>query len=136
MKPDRPERRPIFNKKKQKKMYKKNKANKTTITVNQAYEGETIEQKINRIVNNGEPITDGAPLIYTDRKDGVEPQYDIRTDRFEVALDAMDKVTATHQAKREMRIGEKTFDTMTPEQQKTFNEKFPNNKHNKKEGGA
>ena len=26
------------------------------------YEGETIEQKVNRIVNNNEPITDGAPL--------------------------------------------------------------------------
>ena len=33
------------------------------------YEGETIEQKVNRIVNNNEPITDGAPIIFTDRYD-------------------------------------------------------------------
>ena len=37
------------------------------------YEGETIEQKVNRIVNNNEPITDGAPIIFTERKDGVLP---------------------------------------------------------------
>ena len=44
------------------------------------YEGETIEQKVNSIVNNNEPITDGSPIIFTERKDGVLPEYDIRTD--------------------------------------------------------
>lgn len=77
--------------------------NKTTLRVNNAYEGETIEQKIFRITNNKEPITDGAPLIYTDRSEGVQPDYNIRTDRFEVAIDAMDKVTKAQQAKREER---------------------------------
>ena len=52
------------------------------------YEGETIEAKVNRIVNNGEPITDGTPIIYTERKDGVLPEYDIRTDRWDIAIDA------------------------------------------------
>ena len=56
------------------------------------YEGETIEQKVNRIVNNNEPITDGAPIIFTERKDGVLPEYDIRTDRWDIAITAMDKV--------------------------------------------
>lgn len=78
--------------------------NETQITTNQTYEGETIEQKIERITTNKEPIKDGAPLIYTERKNGVEPQYDIRTDRWEIAIDAMDKVTKTHQAKREESI--------------------------------
>ena len=45
----------------------------------ETFEGETIETKVNRIVNNGEPIKDGAPIIYTERKDGVLPEYDIRT---------------------------------------------------------
>ena len=76
---------------------------KTTINRNTSYIGETIEQKVNRIMNNKEPITDGAPLTYTERKDGVQPDYNIRTDRFEVAIDAMDKVSKTHQAKREER---------------------------------
>ena len=55
----------------------------------EAYVGESIEHKVRRIVNNKEPIKDGAPLIYTERKDGVQPSYNIRTDRFEVAVEAM-----------------------------------------------
>lgn len=107
-----------------------------TIKVNESYVGETIEQKIYRITNNKEPIKDGAPLIYTDRSEGVKPEYDIRTDRWEVAIEAMSTVDKSYKAQREQRIGEKTYDTMTPEQQKTFNEKFPTNKHNKTNGGT
>jgi hypothetical protein len=81
-------------------MYKQIKPRRTSLTVNTSYEGETIEAKIRRIVNNKEPISDGAPLIYTNRKDGVLPEYDIKTDRFEIAVDAMDKVTKTNLAKR------------------------------------
>ena len=84
-------------------MYKQNKFNKGTLKGIKTYEGETIEQKINRITNNKEPIKDGAPLIYTERKNGVQAQYDIRTDRFEIAVEAMDKVSKTHRAKREER---------------------------------
>lgn len=68
--------------------------------VNESYVGERLEEKINRIVNNKEPITDGAPLVYTERKEGVVPATDIRTDRFEVAVDAMDKVAQQHRSKR------------------------------------
>lgn len=66
-------------------------------------EGETIEQKIERIVQNKEPIKDGAPEIYTERKDGVISAYNIRTDRWELAADAMDAVQRSIQAKREER---------------------------------
>jgi len=85
-------------------MYKKNKIQKTSFNVNQSIEGETIEMKIERIVNNKEPITDGAPIIFSERKDGIIPAYDIRTDRFEIAIDAMDKVAGAYEAKREARI--------------------------------
>lgn len=81
-------------------MYKKIKPNKTSLKVNTSYEGETIETKVNRIVNNKEPIKDGAPLIYTDRKEGVKAEMNIRTDRWELAIDAMDKVNADKLAKR------------------------------------
>lgn len=64
------------------------------------YQGESIENKVNRILINKEPISDGAPLIYTNRKDGVLPGYNIRTDRFDVAIDAMDKVAMSKLAKR------------------------------------
>lgn len=110
-------------------MYKKNKINKTKLTRNTSYKGETIEEKVSRIVNNKEPISDGAPITYTERKDGVLPEFNIRTDRFEVAIDAMDAVTKSHQAKREQRIGEKTYDTMNSEQQAEFNKKYPQNKY-------
>lgn len=82
-------------------MYRKITPPKTDIRCNESYEGETIECKIERIVNNNEPIKDGAPIIYTERKDGVRPEYDIRTDRFEIAVEAMDKVAQSKIAKRE-----------------------------------
>lgn len=84
-------------------MYKRKQPTKTTIEWNESYEGESLEEKIQRITNNKEPITDGAPLIYTNRKDGILPEYNPRTDRFEIAIDAMDKVTKNHLAKREER---------------------------------
>lgn len=84
-------------------MYRQQKQNRTTLHVNTSYKAESIEHKVRRIVNNKEPIKDGAPLIYTERKEGVQPSYNIRTDRWEVAVDAMDKVTKSHQAKREER---------------------------------
>jgi len=55
-------------------MYNKKQPNKTTIHRNTSYQGETLEKKINRIVNNKEPIKDGAPLMYTERKDGVRAE--------------------------------------------------------------
>ena len=41
-------------------------------------EGEHIETKVSRLVQNKEPIKDGAPLIYTEKKDGVIQAYNIR----------------------------------------------------------
>lgn len=57
------------------------------------YEGESIETKCARVLENGEPITDKAPIIYTEKEDGVLPAYNIRTDRFDIAMDAYDKIT-------------------------------------------
>ena len=73
-------------------MIKKVITNKTTIVRMESREGETIEAKVRRIMSNNEPISDQAPLIYTERKDGINPDYDIRSDRFDYALDAMSKI--------------------------------------------
>ena len=62
-------------------------------------EGESIENKVRRITENNEPITDGAPIIYTNRDDGVLPAYNIRTDRWDVAQQAMDAVNQANLAK-------------------------------------
>lgn len=90
-------------------MYKKSRMTKTSVKSVDFYEGETIEEKVRRFMDSKEPISDGAPLVYTERKDGVLAAYDVRTDRFEVAIDAMEKIQKSHQAKREERM-------KTPEQ--------------------
>lgn len=72
---------------------------KPTITNYEFQDGESIEAKVKRITENNEPITDGAPIIYTNRDDGVLPAYNIRTDRWEVAQAAMDAVNQVNLAK-------------------------------------
>ena len=84
-------------------MYKINEPDKTTIICDECYKGESIEEKIRRIVENNEPITDSSPLNYTNRKDGVNADYNIRTDRWDVAIDAMDKVSKAKIAQRDER---------------------------------
>lgn len=70
------------------------------IKTNYEYQiGESIETKVKRITENNEPITDGAPIIYTSREDGVLPAYNIRTDRWEVAQAAMEAVNQANLAK-------------------------------------
>ena len=66
-------------------MNKYNIKNKTRLERNTSTEGELIEQKIERIMTLNEPITDGAPIIYTKRKYGVMPENNIRTGRFDLA---------------------------------------------------
>lgn len=59
-----------------------------------AYQAEPREVKLRKIINGeSSSMEDGVfPTIYTEKKDGVQPEYDIRTDRFEVAIDAIDKI--------------------------------------------
>lgn len=91
--------------------YINRKPTKSAITRKGVVEGEPIEHKMERILSNNEPISDGAPEIYTERKDGVGAEYNIRTDRWELAADAMDinakNVQAKRDAKAEKRAGEK-----------------------------
>lgn len=61
---------------------------------NLTYQAEPREVKLRKIINGeSNDIEDGVfPTIYTEKKDGVQPEFDIRTDRFEVAIDAIDKI--------------------------------------------
>ena len=58
------------------------------------YLAEPREVKLRKIISGeSSNMDDGVfPTIYTEKKDGVLPEYDIRTDRFEVAIDAIDKI--------------------------------------------
>lgn len=83
-------------------MYNKRKSQqKTSLTVNQCFKGETIEEKVRRIMHNGEPVTDGAPQIYTEFGEGVVPETNIRADRFELALEVTDALHKDKMTKRE-----------------------------------
>ena len=61
---------------------------------NLTYQAEPREVKLRKIINGeANNMEDGVfPTIYTEKKDGVQPEFDIRTDRFEVAIDAIDKI--------------------------------------------
>lgn len=65
--------------------------NRSRITI-EVSEGESIEKKIERMTDSQEPIGETAPIVYTKKSDGIIPAYDIRTDKWDVALDAMNKV--------------------------------------------
>lgn len=89
---------------------------KSSIKTEKLPTGETLETKVCRILSNKEQIKDGAQPLYTERKDGVLPQTNIRTDRFEIAADAMNKVEKSIVAKREaaMHIVKDDSDTAEP----------------------
>lgn len=61
---------------------------------NLTYIAEPREVKLRKIINGeSNDMEDGVfPIIYTEKKDGVQPEFDIRTDRFEIAVDAIDKI--------------------------------------------
>lgn len=67
-------------------------------------EGLSLEEKIEKMMNENEPIEEGgAGNIYTLRKDGVMPEYDVRTDKWDLALTAMEVVTGGLKTEREER---------------------------------
>ena len=54
--------------------------------------GMSIEQKVRQMMDQNEPITDTVPMIYTSKEDGVKPEHDIRTNKWDYAIDAMNDV--------------------------------------------
>ena len=87
-------------------MYKIKSYIKTSLNVREAIEGETIEMLMERRLNNGEEITDdiSKEIIYQAREEGVNPNYDIRSDKMEIAIMATDKVTRAEQTNTASKI--------------------------------
>lgn len=61
------------------------------------YEAEPLEVKLRRKMRGGKVDEEEGDkktwaIAYTEKKDGVKPEYDIRTDRFEIAREAMETV--------------------------------------------
>lgn len=82
------------------KSYKQNQYSKGGIIINKSKSGEMLETKVERMINNKEKIGDTTDLIYTERKEGVRPATDIRTDRWEIAAEASTKIAKSFAARR------------------------------------
>lgn len=73
-------------------MYRKNRPTSTVIRCNESTIGERIEEKMRRLIREKAPISDLAPEVFTERKEGVKAEYNIRTDKWEQATEAREKV--------------------------------------------
>ena len=93
------------------------KRTRTSIATNFLEIGESIEEKMRRVTQSNEPIENVAPMLYTERKDGVLPETDIRTDRFEIAQEAMGKVEKSIKAKREEKAAQQAATQQAQETQ-------------------
>lgn len=82
-------------------MYKIRNMKRGTMTGVIGFRAESIEAKMKRVITSGEPIKDTAPATYTEAKDGVQPDYDIRTDKYEYLVEGHDAVAKTKRAKRD-----------------------------------
>lgn len=72
-------------------------------TLSREMEALSLEENLRKALEGKEPIKiDMSNMAYTERKDGVLPQYDIRTDRWEIALQASDKVSRSNAALRKL----------------------------------
>lgn len=78
-----------------KSIYRIPKRTKTKFRINESVEGETIEQELNRLINNNEGglSTEQKPMIYLSPEQGVHYATDIRTDRWDKAIEQTERVT-------------------------------------------
>ena len=79
-------------------------------------DGTPIEKQIANAMSVQEPIDNSSPIQFTKRSDGVLPDFDIRTDKWEIAQKAM---TAVADKVRQNRISKmqdiaKGDDTVIP----------------------
>lgn len=73
----------------------------TNLSLGEISRGERIETKVSRMMTNKEPITDGAPLLYEEELETMREGYDIRTDRWDVALMGKNSIQKAQLAKRD-----------------------------------
>lgn len=63
--------------------------------------GQTIEQEIAAALKANQPIDSSKQIIYTEKKEGVIPAFDHRTDRFAAAMESVDKFWQKRREKKE-----------------------------------
>lgn len=90
------------------KIYSRTKWARTAMNTTEAFEGESIEEKIRRVTESNAPIEAVSPMIYTERKEGVRADTNIRTDKWDLAQQAMDSIAVGVREKRAERMNAKT----------------------------
>lgn len=70
-------------------------------------QGESIEEMVRRCVATNEPIDAIAPMVYTLESNGVMPEFNIRTDKNDLALDAVDKYQKSEIARQKLNSAKK-----------------------------
>ncbi|QCS36883.1 hypothetical protein [Tortoise microvirus 19] len=74
---------------------------KSKIKRNETSEGKSIERMLSDKAEGELIELGGKALLYTERKDGVVPITNIRSDRMELAMEALDTVERTRIARRD-----------------------------------
>lgn len=74
---------------------------KTKINGIKPYEADYLEKMIEKRMTGEDIVVGGKGVIFTEREDGVISAHNIRTDRFEEAMEAMDRITARKIAGKE-----------------------------------
>lgn len=88
---------------------------KTLIRINEPFhEGRTIEKQIALAMLTNEPVDQSNPITFTKRSDGVLPDYDIRTDKWQLAQKAMTAVADKIRLNRSQKLQEKLKTVETP----------------------
>lgn len=72
-----------------------------------SFVGQSLEEKVNKVISSGAPVEAVSPMVYTERKDGVRPEMNIRTDKWAIAQDAMSTIAKGIRGKREQRMSAK-----------------------------
>lgn len=72
----------------------------TSKPANETFIGESLEDKLARMLTNKEPIEATEPMAYSGENDGVAPQFNPRTDRWEIAREAMQNVKSMQEAQK------------------------------------
>ena len=77
----------------------------TKFSINNSEGGESLEKELQRVKQEGGTIESTVPKIFTARGEGVVPDLNIRTDRWDVAVEAMNVVHRSQTAKKMDKFG-------------------------------
>lgn len=85
-------------------MYKKITRTTTSLRINQSTEGKTIEQEIERLINDGVPVENEKQPIFTKPSEGVPYGTDVRDDKWDKAIEVNEKINTSIDNIRKMKL--------------------------------